>query len=86
MGKFKAVIDGLGLVSIALEMVPGVGENLKSAAELLSTICEQVQVHPSRLSNTADTSSPRLDVSTCCGSTSQYSKRLVSTRSEDMAD
>jgi hypothetical protein len=44
MVKLKAVIDGLGLVSIALGIVPGVGENLKSAAELLSKICEQVQV------------------------------------------
>jgi hypothetical protein len=51
MVKLKAVIDGLGLVSIALGMVPGVGENLKSAAELLSKICEQVQVRPSRLSD-----------------------------------
>jgi hypothetical protein len=49
MGKLKAVIDGLGMVSIALGMVPGVGENLKSAAELLSKICEQVQVRPSSL-------------------------------------
>jgi hypothetical protein len=49
MGKLKAVIDGLGLVSIALGMVPGVGENLKSAAELLSKICEQVQVRLSSL-------------------------------------
>jgi hypothetical protein len=51
MGKLKAVIDGLGLVSVALGMVPGVGENLKSSAELLSKICEQVQVRPSRLSD-----------------------------------
>jgi hypothetical protein len=51
MVKLKAVIDGLGLVSIALGMVPGVGENLKSAAELLSKICEQVQVRVSRLSD-----------------------------------
>jgi hypothetical protein len=49
MVKLKAVIDGLGLVSVALGMIPGVGENLKSAAELLSKICEQVQVRPSRL-------------------------------------
>jgi hypothetical protein len=57
MGKLKAVIDGLGLVSIALGMVPGVGENLKSAAELLSKICEQVQVRPSSLSDVNSLSS-----------------------------
>jgi hypothetical protein len=51
MAKLKAVIDGLGLVSIALGMVPGVGQNLKSSAELLSKICEQVEVRPSSYSH-----------------------------------
>jgi hypothetical protein len=51
MGKLKAVIDGLGLVSIALGMVPGIGENLKSSAELLSKICEQVEVRLSSCSH-----------------------------------
>jgi hypothetical protein len=49
MGKLKAAIDGLAVVSVALGMIPGIGENLKSAAELLSKICEQVQVSPNSL-------------------------------------
>jgi hypothetical protein len=51
MGNIKAAIDALKTVSIVCAMVPVVGENLKSAVELASTICEQVQVRPSNLSH-----------------------------------
>jgi hypothetical protein len=51
MGNIKAAIDALKTVSIVCGMVPVVGENLKSAVELASTICEQVQVRPSNLSH-----------------------------------
>jgi hypothetical protein len=44
MGTLHAAIDALETVSIVLGMVPLVGDNLKSAAELASKICEQAQV------------------------------------------
>jgi hypothetical protein len=44
MGTLKAAIDALKTVSIVCGMVPLIGENLQSAAELASTICEQIQV------------------------------------------
>jgi hypothetical protein len=44
MGNLKAAIDALGTVSVVFGMIPGIGENLKSAAELASKICEHVQV------------------------------------------
>jgi hypothetical protein len=50
MGTLKAVIDGLATLSIAFGTVPIVGENLKSAAELTSKICEKVQVRLKSLS------------------------------------
>jgi hypothetical protein len=46
MSKIKAAIDALKTVSIVCGMVPVVGENLKSAVELASTICEHIQVSP----------------------------------------
>jgi hypothetical protein len=46
MSKIKAAIDALKTVSIVCGMVPVVGENLKSAVELASTICEHIQVRP----------------------------------------
>jgi hypothetical protein len=51
MGTLKVAIDTLKTLSIACGMVPLVGENLKSAAELASTICEQAQVRPGNLSH-----------------------------------
>jgi hypothetical protein len=51
MATLKAAIDTLKMVSIACGMVPLVGENLKSAAELASTICEQAQVRSGTLSH-----------------------------------
>jgi hypothetical protein len=51
MGNIKAAIDALKTVSIVCGMVPVVGENLKSAVELASTICEQVQVRRGNLSH-----------------------------------
>jgi hypothetical protein len=44
MGTLKVAIGALDTVSIIFGMVPLIGENLKSAAELASKICEQVQV------------------------------------------
>jgi hypothetical protein len=44
MGTLHAAIDALETVSIVLGMAPLIGESLKSAAELASKICEQVQV------------------------------------------
>jgi hypothetical protein len=44
MSKIKAAIDALKTVSIVCGMVPVVGENLKSAVELASTICEHIRV------------------------------------------
>jgi hypothetical protein len=44
MSKIKAALDALKTVSIVCGMVPLVGENLKSAVELASTICEHIQV------------------------------------------
>jgi hypothetical protein len=51
MGKLEAAIDALKTVSIVCGMVPLVGENLKSAVELASAICEKVQVRPSKTSH-----------------------------------
>jgi hypothetical protein len=50
MGTLKIAIDVLGAASIVFGMVPVIGENLKSAAELASKICEQVQVRWKELS------------------------------------
>jgi hypothetical protein len=50
MGSLKVAIDVLGAASIVFGMVPVIGENLKSAAELASKICEQVQVRRKELS------------------------------------
>jgi hypothetical protein len=50
MGTLKVAIDVLGAASIVFGMVPVIGENLKSAAELASKICEQVQVRRKELS------------------------------------
>jgi hypothetical protein len=50
MGTLKVAIDVLGAASIVFGMVPVIGENLKSAAELASKICEQVQVRRKKLS------------------------------------
>jgi hypothetical protein len=47
MGNLKAAIDALQTVSTLCGMVPLVGENLKSAVEIASAICEKVQVRPS---------------------------------------
>jgi hypothetical protein len=44
MSTLSAAIDALKTVSIICGMLPVVGGNLKSAVELASTICEQVQV------------------------------------------
>jgi hypothetical protein len=44
MSTIKAAIDALKTVSIICGMVPVVGENLKSAVELASTICEHIRV------------------------------------------
>jgi hypothetical protein len=44
MSTLKATIDALEAVSIVFGMVPILGENLKSAAEMASKICGQVQV------------------------------------------
>jgi hypothetical protein len=44
MTTIKAAIDALKTVSIICGMVPVVGENLKSAVELASTICEHIRV------------------------------------------
>jgi hypothetical protein len=44
MSTIKSAIDALRTVSIVCGMVPVVGENLKSAVELASTICEHIQV------------------------------------------
>jgi hypothetical protein len=51
MSTIKAAIDALKTVSIVCGMVPVIGENIKLAVELASTICEQVQVRPSNLSH-----------------------------------
>jgi hypothetical protein len=50
MGTLKVAIDVLGAASIVFGMVPVIGENLKSAAELASKICEQAQVRRQELS------------------------------------
>jgi hypothetical protein len=44
MGTLEPVIDALQALLIIFPTVPHVGESLKSAAELSSKICEQVQV------------------------------------------
>jgi hypothetical protein len=44
MANLKVAIGALDTVSIIFGMVPLIGENLKSAAELATKICEQVQV------------------------------------------
>jgi hypothetical protein len=44
MGTLKVAIGALDTVSIIFGMVPFIGENLKSVAELASKICEQIQV------------------------------------------
>jgi hypothetical protein len=54
MGTLKAAIDTLDTVSIIFGMVPLVGENLQSAAELASKICEQVQVRSDGVSRLRD--------------------------------
>jgi hypothetical protein len=51
MGTIKAAVDALKTVSIVCGMVPVVGDNLKSAVELASTTCEQVQVRPGNSSH-----------------------------------
>jgi hypothetical protein len=51
MSVLQAAIDALDTVSIVLGMVPLIGENLKSAAELASKICEHVQVRCDNLSS-----------------------------------
>jgi hypothetical protein len=50
MVNLKAAIDALKTVSIVCGMIPVVGDNLKSAVELASTICEQVQVRRTSVS------------------------------------
>jgi hypothetical protein len=50
MGSLNVAIDVLGAASIVFGMVPVIGENLKSAAELGSKICEQAQVRRQELS------------------------------------
>jgi hypothetical protein len=50
MGTLKVAIGTLDTVSIIFGMVPLIGENLKSATELASKICEQVQVRQDGLS------------------------------------
>jgi hypothetical protein len=47
MGTLANTIGVLGVLSTALEAIPIVGSNLKVAAELVSKICETVQVRPS---------------------------------------
>jgi hypothetical protein len=44
MNTLKVTIEALEAVSIVLGMVPFIGDNLKSAAELASKICAKVQV------------------------------------------
>jgi hypothetical protein len=61
MGNIKAAIDALKTVSIVCGMVPVIGENIKSAVELASTICEQVQVRPSNLSHMKQVIHDRFD-------------------------
>jgi hypothetical protein len=51
MSEIKVAIDALKTVSTLCGMVPLVGENLKSAVELASAICEKVQVRPSTFSH-----------------------------------
>jgi hypothetical protein len=56
MGSLKVAISALDTVSIIFGMVPLVGENLKSAAELASSICEHVQVRRNSVSLSSNNS------------------------------
>jgi hypothetical protein len=56
MVNLKAARDALKTVSIVCGMIPVVGDNLKSAVELASTICEQVQVRRNSVSYVSDSS------------------------------
>jgi hypothetical protein len=47
MGTLGAALDALKVVSNLCGMVPLIGENLQSAVEIASAICEKVQVRTS---------------------------------------
>jgi hypothetical protein len=44
MGGLDQAIDALSVLGPALQMVPILGDNLKAAVELASTICERAKV------------------------------------------